>query len=191
MSKFSKLEGQDVIIESTLAEITPIEEGWGTVVAGIGTAAGARLSSIIGLKAAGAISLGSYAAGKYINIKANGDLAKLFSIDELKNYVKDQCDKILKEEQEKDPSVTPSLPGGFIKWLKKQFTDKKVGWAESIMNSGEIKTEVGPYSIYAIGDTDSIGKITVMLYSKDKNNFFVKVINPPTKDFIEKIKNKY
>ena len=37
MSKFSKLEGQDVVIESTLAEIVPVEEGWGTVVAGIGT----------------------------------------------------------------------------------------------------------------------------------------------------------
>ena len=191
MSKFAKLDQQDIMVESTLAELNPVEEGWGTLCLALGGMIGTGVGRMGKPGLGGAIMLGSAAANRYIMIKSSADLKKLFDLNEIKEYVKTECGKILKEEQEKDPSVTPDLPGGIIKWIKKQFTDKKVGWAEAIMNTGEIKTEVGPYSIYAIGDTDSIGKITVMLYSKAKNNFFVKVIPPPTKEFIAKLKEKY
>ena len=192
MSKFAKLDQQDIMVESTLAELNPVEEGWGTLCLALGGMVGSGIGRITGKPGlGGAIVLGSAAAGRYVTIKSSADLKKLFDLNEIKEYVKTECGKILKEEQEKDPSVTPDLPGGLIKWIKKQFTDKKISEMESIMNNGEIKTEVGPYSIYAIGDTDSIGKITVMLYSKAKNNFFVKVLPPPTKEFIAKLKEKY
>ena len=180
MSKFSKLDGQDVVIESTLNDMTPVEEGL--------SVGGWAALLIVAANLIG-VGVGVY---KEDRLKKSEEVFnKLFSINEISDYVKKECDEILKEQQKADPSVTQNLPSGFMNWIKKNLTDKNISSFDKENNDNLIKTKVGTYNIYAVGSFTNIGKVVVMLYSKDRNDFFTQIIPLPPKELIKKVKEKY
>ena len=174
MSKFAKLDGQDIVVESALNDIVEEGSGWGIL--------GAAL-----ILTGTSLTIASYNYAEKSEIMFN----KLFSIKEISDYVKKECDKILKEQQKADPSVTQNLPSGIINYIKKTFTDKNFTKVDTMHNHNYVKTKVGTYNIYAIGNFYDIGKVVVMLYSKDRNDFFTQPIPLPPKELIKEIKAKY
>lgn len=139
MSKFSKLEGQDIVVESTLQDLRPVEEGWKLGVArilgalGIANVVTLPVGKALGLtdvetvantlgKEGGAASLmkrlaavdaagflAAFAGAKYIKLEASKELKKLFDNDKMKAYLKKECDAIFKELRKENSRITADI----------------------------------------------------------------------------------
>ena len=161
----------------------PVEEGWGITLmrslmflggGPVGLAVGSRIS--LPYKLAGLIS--------------NSNLSKMLKHPKMQKYLLDECNKLLKEEQKKDKSVTGKVPSNPIAALKRWWhNNDEVGMfsKSNLMNFKDdwmddmfFDLKVGEFTTTFWYDTDHIDAAIVLFYSKDTGTCFARRIPAPS-----------
>lgn len=108
MSKFAQLDGQDSVVESTINDIIPIEEGWGTAIARVGTYLGifgtVLAGSLFGVKGVllGVVgTAAATAANKKIKNISEGQVKKVLTNPKMQKYIITECDRIYSDLKKK------------------------------------------------------------------------------------------
>ena len=199
MSKFSKLEGQDVVVESALAEVSPVEEGWGAALAQVGTITGI-FGSIVGGAFFGIKGLLLGAAGTAVAAAANKKLQnisesqvkKVLANPKMQKYITDECNKIYSKLAKYYKS---SSGNSFIFEKKVSVNTVEVSGSDDITNINDNSEyskskvqrlkeynknerhylfieQLGDYTIGLYADSDHVQGIDVffLLTNKDKDN---------------------
>jgi len=213
MSKFAKLEGQDVVIESTLAET--VQEGWGDALALLasGLLGGAAYGAVGGL--AGAIPglflgspLVSMVGGIYGSVTGFGAGAesgirlivahkskafnKIIENQNFKKWLKQKCDEVYKQAKKEDKSliINFSQMEKEIEKYQNEPNDSHEGLRKERFDMlFDAVFNIGEYSLLAVGDKHTVKRVLLLLYSADDVKLVTKEIPVPSKEEIEKICN--
>lgn len=126
------------------------------------------------------------------------DLNKLMANPKLTSYIAKECDKILKSVQEKDPSVTKSLPSNWWKEIKLEFKKKDTDNESKLINAdvwsnfrkdidskSMFSDKVNGYYITIFYDDKSISMMRVLLYSEDRDIYVIRTIPTPDADMFK------
>ena len=175
MSKFSKLEGQEVVVESTIAEIAT--EGWFTVFQTV--LQGVQRSFVGGVDKI-----------KEFDAKFEAKLAEKFNKvlenDVVKNHIRTEADKLFAEEKKKhkklvkDVSDASSLEEEFDTEAKGQVKAYSVKKATHYLLRKTGK--VGEYTVILLADPDSKKalKIKVVFFDAAENKYISRDITAPS-----------
>lgn len=116
------------------------------------------------------------------------------------NYVKTECNKILKEEQRKDKSITKNCPNGPLKMFQRwwhgsdtvpffsvgRWTNWRSDWEDDLL----FLDDIDGFNITYFYDTDHVDAIVVVLWSADREKFIGRRIPAPEKGELAKIIHK-
>jgi len=212
MSKFAKLEKQDVVVEATLSELAPVEEGWGDymlqMAAAIvgGVPAGLKVAEKLekfGLKKWGTINnlisglttIGGAAAGVYLFKLASSRYFKgVINNANFKKYLEEKAQEVFKAAKKEDKSIVSNFADieKEIQSAKDNCEDRQMG--DEYLSFGkylhEAKIDVGNFSIIAIGDSTSIKRLAVVLWSEENKKLIFKDLSIPSKEEIKEICGK-
>lgn len=159
---------------------TPVQEGWGALLTRfIPQLYGARIIQ------------------KQIS---NDFLRETLKGSDVKKYIKDTCDKILKNEKKQDKSVTKKMPSGVTaaisRWWHSDDTVSLFTWSRlaNFRNTYEddliYNFDVDGFNITFFYDTDHIDAAVVVLYSEEKDQVFGRRIPAPDKADLAKYFHK-
>ena len=137
--------------------------------------------------------------GNKLNAKK---LNEMISKPEVANYIKGECERILKEQQKENPNVDKISADGKIKHvvalLKSRYKDdtivgiieKKNHWRAYFSENDNIGSIIGGFRIEILYDDKHIQKIILYLYDKEKNKYYLFNIPAPTDEELSKIFHK-
>ena len=180
--EFIKYIDKKNIITEAFAEVDnmePTTEGWGKIAA----------SLIFG-------NLGNVIHWAF----SMTNLQQLGKNKEFVNYIKTECNKILKEEQRKDKSVTKNCPNGPLKMFQRWWhgsddvpffsLGRWLNWRSDWVDDKLFLDDIEGFNITYFFDTDHVDAIVVVLWSADKEKFIGRRIPEPKKSDLAKIINK-
>ena len=171
-------DNKNIVMECS--EDMVVSEGWGAV-----------LTKVLG----GPIGL---AVGDYINSKK---VKKMITDPKMAQYIKGECERILKEQQEDDSSITKELSGSGWQQAKailtskgenstKGFIDNMKYWKKIYSPFDEIGEAIGGFRIDVLADNSHIQKVVLWLYSKDKEKYLLFNVPAPSDEELSKIFHK-
>ena len=209
MSKFYNLEGQSVVVEAALDDLRPVEEGWGDYMLQMAAAiiggipAGLKVSDKlekIGLKKWGTINnlisglttAGGALAGVFLFKLASSRYFKgVINNANFKKYLEEKANEVLKAAKKEDKTIVSKFDDieKELKAAMDNCEDRQMG--DEYLNFGkylhEAKIDVGNFSIIAIGDSQSIKRLAVVLWSEEKQKLMFKDLPIPSKMEIKEI----
>lgn len=213
MSKFYNLEGQSVVVEAALDDLRPVHEGWGDLIATVGSMifggvaggfAGFKIGEALNSDFAGGILgriLGTAGAVGGITgylLLTQGKLEKIAKHPEVQKYLTEQAKIIFKEEKKKDKSIVTDYA-----YLEKDLEDNDMDEKETALDrdmaQGFIDAckyfrrhdiKIGDFHFILVGDTKEVKKIFLLLYSKDYKRLFAKSVPVPSSEEIKAMTSK-
>ena len=185
MKFMNYIENKDIVTEAFEEALAPVSEGWGYVLARwLGWGAG----------------VGIINATNVHWVASMANLNKLLKNEQLKKYIKDACNKLLKEEQKKDKSVTKDCPKGPIKSLQSwwhgndelDFFDSSrwTTWRSDFREDIILPTDVDGFNLTFFFDADHIDAVVVVFYSKDRDKFIGRSLPGPDNKEVSKMFHK-
>lgn len=204
MSKFSKLEGQDVVVESALAEVSPVEEGWAFAL----KAMAARLGGyIVGTMASSEFirrklyldedergyiarafgNLSMIASDRLLKIAASKSLASVLMSEPMKKYIKEQCDAIYKETKKEVKNLSLKVKEALhLKADDKEMKkDERSIIKKYITDYISCQMTIEGYTIMATGDDKNVDSLYVVFYDPDYDKIIKKAIPAPNKEDLQ------
>lgn len=173
MSKFSKLDQQDVVVEAALAEMNPVEEGWGIALGALGASLlGANIGTVVGaiisfgiLALPGAI-FGAFKGYKFLKMKANQQLKSILHKEKMEKYIIEKCDEIFKKAQKENKNLTTDIEASMKKSekIKELMDENRSPISKFFTYLADCSDTIGKYTIMATGDTDSFEFLWVLFY---------------------------
>lgn len=137
--------------------------------------------------------------GNKLNAKK---LHEMISKPEVANYIKGECERILKEQQKENPNVDKISADGKIKHvvalLKSRYKDDTIvgpienrnHWRAYFSENDNVGSIIGGFRIEILYDDKHIQKIILYLYDKEKNKYYLFNIPAPTDEELSKIFHK-
>ena len=171
-------DNKNIVMECS--EDIVVSEGWGTVLAKMGGLVGTVI-------------------GQRINLKK---VKQMITEPKMAAYIKGECERILKEQKENDPSMDKNGPSGVFKTVlaslkAKRPSDASYGflenmkhWRQYFVENDSVGESVGGFRIEALADNAHIQKVVLWLYSNDKEKFFIFNIPAPSDEELSKIFHK-
>ena len=210
MSKFAQLKGQSVVVESTLQDIQPAEEGWVTSLSRAATiiasgVAGSGLGSSIADKFNVSDSMRNvlsdvgtllgFLGGRYIHdifYTKNGK--KIIENPKFREHVIKEADACFKAAKKQDSSVIYDMDTRKIKVALNQITiDGEPGgvtnalWQATFRDAFEKRVKIGKYTIIVLGDEKKLNKIAVAFWSTKREKVILYGIKAPTVEEIDEM----
>ena len=173
-------DNKNIVMECT--EDIVVSEGWGVMLS----------KSFFGTGIADTV-------GNKLNAKK---LNEMISKPEVANYIKGECERILKEQKKINPNIDKVSADGKIKHvialLKSRYNDEsRVGfiedwrhWRAYFSENDTIGSTVGGFRVEVLYDNSHIQKVILYLYDKEKNKYYLFNIPAPSDEEVSKIFHK-
>ena len=166
-------DNSNIITEAyEMAEVKAVSEGWGYVFTGIASLIDGGLTHTLNFWMSAA------------------NLKKIMNNKQLRSYISKECNRLLKEEQRKDKSVTKNCPSGPIKALSRLWhgndelpffdSSRWMNFRSDIREDIVCDTIVDGFNITFFYDADHIDAAVVVFYSKDRDSFIGRRLAAPT-----------
>jgi len=192
MSKFSKLDGQDIVVESVLQEITPVEEGWKAAVgrifgswASFAVPAG-LLMMLTGSFIPGVIAgvFAGLAGTKAIAIAGSKELKALLKKPELQKYIKEKADIAFKELKKEHKQLTTDIDAALrkIENKKDMNADDRGPVSKFLTKFAKCTVKIANYTIMATGDGESFDGLFVIFYDEEAGKIIKHAIPVPKEE---------
>lgn len=171
--------------------ILPVDEGWKNFLGKVskysfgamaGAAAGAGISLITGCPGIAAIPLCTTVGAMTPELKALADkkLKGILEQPAVKKQILDSCKAAFDEAKKEDSSVVREFENG-VKTTMNAIKDegKLRSIKQKLTNFSKVRMVIDGWSIIAFGDTKSIERVSLVLWSNEKKQAVVKALPVP------------